>query len=93
MNSETTFTCSSGNRCQFEMFVENGKASVNVVWIGKKPTEDDIDEFARFMEGEAARANFAHTGIENVMLGKIQREDLPRLREVVAERLREQGEE
>ena len=90
MPSETTFTTSRGSRCQFEIVIdENGAASANVVWIGQAPTKEDIAEFGRFIEEQAAQSQFEHTGISNYMIGEIQKEDLPRLPEIVAERLKE----
>ena len=86
--SESIFTASSGHRCTYEVFVENGNASANVVWIGQPPTPEDITELARFMEEQADRAQFPHNGVENYFLGEIRREDLPQVREIVADRVR-----
>jgi hypothetical protein len=89
MNSETTFTASSGHRCTYEVFIEDGKASATIVWLGQPPTPEDIRELEKFLVDQADRAQFPHSGAENYFLGKIEREDLPRLREIVAERARE----
>jgi hypothetical protein len=90
--SETTFTTSSGHRCNYEVLVdENGQASANVVWIGQPPAPDDIREFERFMTDQADQAQFQHAGAIgaiNYMLGEIRKEDLPRVREIVKERAR-----
>jgi hypothetical protein len=89
MNSETTFTTSSGLRCMFEVLIdEKGGVDVNVVWLDGKPTDADMDEFRSFIKLEAKKAGFGRTTTSDHMLGAIQREDLPRLREIVDERKR-----
>lgn len=93
MNTESIFTASSGHRCSYEVIVEDGQASANIVWLGQPPTPDDIKELELFLTDQADRANFPHTGAENYMLGEIKREDLPRVREIVAERVRALDEE
>lgn len=85
-NTETTFTATSGHRCMFEVKVEGGRASVNVVWLGNAPTPEDVHELQELLLGLADQAGFQHTGAENVMLGQIQPEDLGRIEEVLEER-------
>lgn len=86
MQSESVFTATSGARCQYEVLIEDGKASANIVWLGTKPTARDMDELARFLEAQADEANFPHAGPEHFLLGEIQKEDLPRAAEIVEER-------
>ena len=89
MNSETTFTASSGHTCQFEYYTENGQHNVSAVWLGQPPTDADTAEFGRFLEEPADRAGVPHRGFTNMLIGRIEPEDLPRVREIIAERLEE----
>ena len=93
IESESSFTASSGHRCTYEVLVENGNASVTVVWIGQPPTPEDVTELTRFLEEQADRSHFPHSGAENYLLGPIRPEELPRVREIAEDRFRALEEE
>jgi hypothetical protein len=84
MNSETTFTTTSGNFCQFETTTdEDGTPSAIVVWMLGQPTEDDLKEFHQFVVNQTSR------DISFTLLGSIQKDQLPEAQAIVKERLKE----
>lgn len=88
MQSESIFTATSGNHCEYEVSIEDGHANANVVWQWK-PSDIDCAEVAIFLEAQADEANFPRTATEQIMLGQIRKEDVPRAAEIIRERMRE----